>query len=176
MFIEYLNEIQPNYADLKNFKSCVKTSYNEQVKEVRRNLNRINRNIEVLKLKKDKLLDFYLDEKVGENDYKLRSERLDKELQNLYDCISKISLPNDDFEKCLDYVCNALENIKTTWITSDLDTKQRIQQLIFSSGLTYEKDGFRTASNMDYDTKKGGLLPPDFNMVPPSEFESLSTP
>lgn len=25
-------------------------------------------------------------------------------------------------------------------------------------------------------TKKGGLLPPDFKMVPPSEFESLSTP
>lgn len=29
---------------------------------------------------------------------------------------------------------------------------------------------------LNLNTKKGGLLPPDFNMVPPSEFESLSTP
>lgn len=114
-------------------------------------MNRLNQNAKSLKLKKDKLLDFYLDEKIGENNYKSRSERLDKELQNLYDCISKIALTNDDFEKCLDYVCKALGNIKNIWLTSDLDTKQRLQQLIFPNGLIYEN---------------GGLLPPDFKMVP----------
>ena len=176
IFVEYLDELQLNYQNLKDFKRSVKESYNQQIKEVRCNLNRLNQNAESLKLKKDKLLDFYLDEKIGENDYKLRSERLDKELQNLYDCISKIALPNDDFEKCLDYVCKAMENIKNIWLTSDLDTKQRLQQLIFPNGLIYENGGFRTAQKVDYDTKKGGLLPPDFKMVPPSEFESLSTP
>ncbi len=176
IFVEYLNELQPNYQNLKDFKRLVKESYNQQIKEVSCNLNRLNQNVESLKLKKDKLLDFYLDEKIGENDYKLRSERLDKELQNLYECISKIALPNDDFEKCLDYVCKALENIKNIWLTSDLDTKQRLQQLIFPNGLIYENGEFRTAQKVDDDTKKGGLLPPDLNMVPPSEFESLSTP
>ena len=56
-------------------------------------------------------------------------------------------------------------NIETLWLNSDLDTKHRLQKLIFPKGLTYDLEKFRTP-------EKSCL----FKMVPPSEFESLSTP
>ena len=176
MFVDYLEDIKPNYENMKNFKETVKKTYNEAVKESKNSLKKLNSDLIELKSKRDKLLDFYLDGKLREEDYNSHSARIDEEIQKIKNCIINIELPNNDFENCLNYVCNALENIQNVWLESDLDTKQRLQQLIFPKGLIYNKDGFRTTQNSCLFTKKGALLAPDFNMVPPSEFESLSTP
>ena len=118
----------------------------------------------------------YLANKLRESDYNSKSEKLESEEAHIKDCLANVDLPKDDFNKCVEYVCNSLESIDKVWLQSDLDTKQRLQKLIFPEGLIYENNGFRTGSNTCLFTKKGALLAPDFNMVPPSEFESLSTP
>lgn len=130
----------------------------------------------ILQKKKDKLFDFYINDKINQNDYNEQSTKLNEKIQKIKENILSNELPNEDFEQCFEFVCDAFENIQKIWLNSDIDTKQRLQQLIFPDGLIYDKNGFRTASNGIFCTKKGGLLPPAFKMVPPSEFESLSTP
>lgn len=58
----------------------------------------------------------------------------------------------------------------------DLDLKQRLQKLIFPKGLMYYSNDFRTAEISSLFIKKDALLASSNQMVPPSEFESLSTP
>lgn len=175
-FIDYLTEIKPDKKYIDEFKKYVKESYNNAVKTTKDSISKLNRDLADIQNKKDKLVDIYIDGKLRENDYLSKSKKLDLEEQHIKDCLEQTQLPKDDFEQCVKYVCNSLENLEKLWLESDLDTKQRLQQLIFPHGLIYENNGFRTVSNSWFFSKKGGLLPPDFNMVPPSEFESLSTP
>ncbi len=176
MFVDYLKEIKPDKKYSEEFKKCLKNSYDNAVKNTKNSLTKLNKDLSDVQNKKDKLLDIYIDGKIQEKDYLFKSEKLDSEEEYIKQCIAQTSLPDNDFEKCVNYVFNSLENLEKLWLESDLDTKQRLQQLVFPKGLVYENGSFRTASNSWFFTKKGGLLPPDFKMVPPSEFESLSTP
>lgn len=54
--------------------------------------------------------------------------------------------------------------------------KQILQKLIFPKGLMYYSNDFRTAVISSLFIKKDASLASYINMVPPSEFESLSTP
>lgn len=176
LFISYLADIKPKHEYLDLLKKTLKESYNTAVKDAKNKYEKLNKDLKNIKEKRDKLLDMYIDGKIKDVDYNYKSDSYTQEENHIKMCLAQIESPKDDFNKCVEYVCNALENIDKLWIESDLDTKQRLQQLIFPQGLIYENGGFRNASNSIFFSKKGGLLPPDFKMVPPSEFESLSTP
>ena len=176
LFVDYLKDVKPSYQNIKDFKHTVKNVYKECVKDSAKIVSKLTKELETLENKKNKLIDFYLDSKLSQVDFTNYSTKMDDEIMLLKSKISNSQLPDNDFEHCLNYVCNALEHIDEIWENSDIDTKQRIQQLVFPNGLVYENDSFRIISNDNEDTKKGALLTPNFKMVPPSEFESLSTP
>lgn len=176
LFMDYLAYIKPNKQYLTKFKKYLKDSYNKVIKDVKNRNIKLNNNLKEALTKKDKLVDFYLDGKLDDNTYNVKLNKIEEDIRTIKLYLSDNELPQNDFNNCVDVVCNALENIDKLWIDSDLDTKQRLQQIIFPKGLIYENDTFRTASNSIFFTKKGGLLPPDFNMVLPGEFESPSTP
>lgn len=69
-----------------------------------------------------------------------------------------------------------IANLDDVWSDANLYIKQRLQKLIFPKGLTYELDKFRTHEMSSLFKIIGTLSVPSYNMVPPSEFESLSTP
>ncbi len=175
-FITYLEDLKPEGLNMPEFKNVLKRTYNKALESTKSKISKLNKDLEEVQDKKDKLIDMYLSDKLRESDYNSKSEKLESEEAHIKDCLANVDLPKDDFNKCVEYVCNSLENIDKVWLQSDLDTKQRLQKLIFPEGLIYENNGFRTGSNTCLFTKKGALLAPDFNMVPPSEFESLSTP
>ena len=87
-------------------------------------------------------------------------------------------------EKVKEYIINIsgleirslINNIETLWKNSELDIKQRLQKLIFPKGLTYDLEKFRTPEKSCLFTIIGALSAPSYKMVPPREFESLSTP
>ena len=176
MFVDYLSELKPSEDYMQLFKQNVKTAYQNAVKTKKDILVNLKHDLKAVKEKQDKLVNMYIEGKLREADYKLKSEQFEQEEKHIKICLSDVEKPENDFEKCFDFVCNALENIDKLWLDSDLDTKQRLQKIVFPQGLVYENNGFRNGSNSWFYSKKGGLLPPDFNMVPPSEFESLSTP
>ena len=175
-FITYLEDLKPEGLNMPEFKNVLKSTYNKALELTKSKISKLNKDLVEIQDKKDKLIDMYLAGKLRESDYNSKSEKLESEEVHIKDCLVNVDLPKDNFNKCVEYVCNSLENIDKVWLQSDLDTKQRLQKLIFPEGLIYENNGFRTGSKTCLFTKKGALLAPDFNMVPPSEFESLSTP
>lgn len=175
-FVDYLNFIKPERDLLNLFEATVKDVYNEKLSQRLNSQKRIQDKLIELKNKKSKLIDFRLDGTISEEDYKFKTEQLAEEMQEYEFRLREIEEVHDDLTKCLKYVCKAIGNIDTIWLNGDLDLKQRLQRLIFPKGLMYHSNNFRTAEISSLFKIIGTLSVPSYNMVPPSEFESLSTP
>ncbi len=175
-FMKYLKRIKPNKDLIELFKAIVKDVYNTSTKEHAETIKKLNKRLDEVQTRKSKLIDLYIAGKLDENAYKIKSDEYVVEEQNIKADIITDELPKDDFKNCLEYVCNAINNIETLWLNSDLDTKQRLQNLIFPKGLTYDLEKFRTPEKSCLFTIIGALSAPYNKVVPPSEFESLSTP
>ena len=102
----------------------------------------IQNNLIICKIGKSKLIDLHIAGKLNESDCKMKSEEYTTKEQEIKADIIIDELPKDDFKHCLEYVCSAINNIETLWLNSELDTKQRLQKLIFPKGMTYDLEKF----------------------------------
>ena len=158
------------------FEATVKDVYNEKVTNKLNSQKQFQDKLIELKNKKSKLIDFKLDGTISEDDYRFKAEQLAEEIQEQEFRLRETGEIHNDLTKCLKYACKAVSNIDTLWKNGDLDLKQRLQRLIFPKGLMYFSNDFRTAEISSLFIKKDASLASYINMVPPSEFESLSTP
>lgn len=175
-FVDYLNYIKPEQALLDLFEEIVKDVYKTKLSERLNTQKRVHEKLIELKNRKSKLIDFRLDGTISDDDYKFKAEQLAEEIQEQECRLREITEIHDDLTKCLKYTCEAISNIDALWENGDLNLKQRLQRLIFPKGLSYNLSDFRTAEISSLFIKIGSLTEPYSNMVPPSEFESLSTP
>lgn len=175
-FVDYLKFIKPEQDLLNLFETTVKDVYNEKLSVRLNSQKQVQDKLIELKNRKSKLIDFRLDGTISEEDYKFKTEQLAEEIQEQEFRLREADAVSDDLTKCLKYACRAICNIDTIWENGDLDLKQRLQKLIFPKGLMYYSNDFRTAEISSLFIKKDTLEVSYINMVPPSEFESLSTP
>ena len=175
MFIEQLQNIIPNKTICDNLKEKIIENYKIMMKESIEKEKRLKTELKKIEDKKNKILDLYIDGKLNENDYNYKSEEYNKQIINIKSELASYN-DNNNVEDCIEFVFESLNKLDEIWLNSDIDTKQKLQQLIFPEGLIYEENGFRTTQNDSVFTKKGAFIAPDLKMVPPSEFESLSTP
>lgn len=176
IFVDYLKFIKPERDLLNLFEATVKDVYNEKLSIRLNSQKQVQNKLIELKNRKSKLIDFRLDGTISEEDYKFKTEQLAEEIQEQEFRLREADAVSDDLTKCLKYACKAICNIDTIWENGDLDLKQRLQKLIFPKGLMYYSNDFRTAEISSLFIKKDASLASYNNMVPPSEFESLSTP
>ena len=175
-FVEYLSKIKPERSLLKLFKAIMKDVYDKSIQEARKSYETLNRQLETVSNNKSKLLDLLIAEKISSDDYKMKSEQYEDIEADLKSKIAINDIPQNDFNECLEYACNILDNLDTFWLNSKIDIKERLQKIIFPKGLKYESGVFRNSGISSLFNIIGTLSVPSINMVPPSEFESLSTP
>ena len=176
IFVDYLKFIKPERDLLNLFEATVKDVYNEKLAIRLNSQKQVQNKLIELKNRKSKLIDLRLDGTISEDDYKFKTEQLSEEIQKNEFRLREIDEIDNDLCKCLKYACKTISNIDTLWINGDLDLKQRLQRLIFPKGLMYYSNDFRTAEISSLFIKKDTLEVSYIKMVPPSEFESLSTP
>lgn len=175
-FINYLKIIKPEDNLINLFKAAVSNVFKEKKKSELDAIDKITQQIDKCKLRKTRLIDLKLDGGITQEDYELKTAQLTEELTELELKIVEVGNIETNIEKCLNYTCNAIKNIDMVWQNGNLEIKQRLQKLIFPKGVTYDLDKFRTAEISSLFKIIGTLSVPSYNMVPPSEFESLSTP
>ncbi len=175
-FAKYLKRIKPNKDTINLFKAIMEDVYIAETKEQANAVKKLQAKLEETNANRSKLLDLYIEGKVKESDYKLKSQEYSIKEQALKAEIITNELPNNDFKDCLEYACNSINDIENLWKNSELDIKQRLQKLIFPKGITYDLEKFRTPEKSCLFTIIGALSAPNYKMVPPGEFESPSTP
>ncbi len=122
------------------------------------------------------MLDLLIEEKISSDAYKMKVEQFEKAELDLKSKIAVNNIPENNFNECLEYACNILDNLDSFWLNSNIDIKERLQKIIFPNGLRYETGVFRNSRMSSLFKIIGTLSVPSINMVPPREFESLSTP
>ena len=175
-FVQHLQNIKPATEFMELFKAIVTDIYKEKRVDEEKQKNALRDNIETLKDKKSKLIDFKIDGTISQEDYDFKSAQITMQLQEYEFQLANIMDIGSDMEKCLKYACSVISNLDEFWLNATLDIKQRLQQLIYPQGLTYDLNNFRTTEMSSLFKIIGTLSVPSYNMVPPSEFESLSTP
>lgn len=146
--------ISPGRDLLNLFEATVKDVYNEKLSVKFNSQERVQDKLIELKNKKSKLIDFGLDGTINEEDYKFKTEQLAEEVQEQEFRLRETCEIHEDLTKCLKYACKTISNIGILWENGDLDLKQQLQKLIFSKGLMYFSDDFRTTEITNLFIKK----------------------
>ena len=156
-FVEYLSKIKPEKTLLKLFKAVMKDVYDKSTQEARKSYITLSKQLEIVG-KNSKLLDLLIEDKISSDDYKIKSEQYENLEINLKSKIAINDVPQNDFENCLEYACNILDNLDTFWLNSKIDIKERLQKIIFPNGLRYETGVFRNTQISSLFIKKDASL------------------
>lgn len=175
-FVKYLSKIKPEKSLLKLFKEIMKDTYNKSTKEAQNSYKTLNKQLEEVVDKKSKLLDLLILDVISKSDYNMKSTEYEAKEMDLKSKIAVCDIPQNNFDDCLNYACDVLNNLDTFWLNSKIDIKERLQKIIFPNGLRYESGIFRNSEMSSLFKIIGTLSVPYINMVLPGEFESPSTP
>ena len=140
----YVNELEhlvptPEFA--QTFTKAIKTAHRamiEQMDEKRRN-SLAER--DSLGVKRQKLIDMYLDGEIQQAVYEEQYEQIQKKMLLLSDDILHCSGKEKNLDKMIRQALRFLRNAATTWVNGDIKKKREFQITLFPGGLTYTKDG-----------------------------------
>ena len=171
-----LKNIKPKEDVIGLFKEIIKDVYNQQTSEIRLLNNKMQLELEKLLENKKRLLDFYIDAKIGEDMYNLKLSDILEHEKRIKSNLQCNVLTKDDFNTFLSSTLSIIKNIDKIWSSAALKLKKNLQNLIFPNGLNADFKSFQNNSISSIFKQIGSFKEPYIEMVPPSEFESLSTP
>ncbi|KKS62598.1 MAG: Site-specific recombinase [Candidatus Collierbacteria bacterium GW2011_GWE2_42_48] len=145
-FVTLLESIKPSEETLELFTGILKTKYDSKYKQLTSGVDSLNKELETLqeqrKLLVRKNLDgIYDDDLFKEQDEDLKNQILVKRMQ-----INEGSMEKLDIDTICNFAKSFINNLSQTWRNADLDTKQRLQEIIFPKGVVYNYPGFTTAT------------------------------
>lgn len=107
----------------------------------------------------------------------LPKEKLNPVEKNIFKANMQVDIvTSQEFNEFLENSLTVIQNIGNTWYNGVLAIKKQLQKLIFPNGLRADFLTFQNSLNSTIFKQIGSLTEPYIDMVPPSEFESLSTP
>lgn len=145
-FVCLLESIKPSKQTLERFSGILKAKYNKRYQEITSGISIVNKELEELQnqqkvLVEKNLTGVYDDELFTERNEELKDKIAVKKLQ-----ITEGSIDKLDIETICTFAEHFITNLSQTWRTADLDTKQRIQEIIFPNGVVYDFPGLRINS------------------------------
>ena len=76
---------------------------------------------------------------IGKEVYNITSKRLEGQLAQIEDEIAVLQKQNSNRESLVDDILSTASHLDTLWQQGDYRTKQRLQKLVFSDGLIYDR-------------------------------------
>lgn len=145
-FLEHLGKLKPTPESLRLFKAVMLDFWNDKRKEAASYVRGLQKQLEALKIKKERLEEAFIYEKsidqgtYNEQGAKLKQDITLKELE-----ISENRLDEVDFEGLLDHASFVISNPEKVWEQEGLAQKQRLQKVLFPDGAIFGKGGFGTS-------------------------------
>ncbi len=146
LFYEHLKSFEPKPEVLALFEKVVvdvwKAKLSDQIKEEHCREKKLT----VLEAKKSRIDELMIKGTFDEDTYKQQAESLKNEIiaAKIEWTDAKVEL--NDIDACLNYCKFFLANIANLWANSELNLKQRFQQLLFPGEIYFEGNSFRTTA------------------------------
>lgn len=170
-FINYLQSIKPSSSIMELFKVIVLDVYKQEQGERIKEGYRLEKELQTLKEKQDKLLELLISDSISKEDYRIKGEMTKNEIIVKQLELNEHTIDENDIETCINFATYWIENIDKLWEQADLNLKQQFQNIIFPENLYYDQLRFRTASLSPIFAIFKKISEPEYSLVHPRRFE-----
>ncbi len=105
----------------------------DTIRLLRGKVTKINRKIE-------RLEDCYIDEEPDKELYNKHRDKLRKEEAEIHEELEKPEQQASNFDGCIDTAVSITSQLDRLWIESEYNMKQKLQNLVFSEGISYDRE------------------------------------
>jgi site-specific DNA recombinase len=137
-------QIEDWQADM--IKSGVKSLYESFFKEQFENRSILKNRITETEKKIEAVEEKYVLGDIGKDLYDKYREKYNDEVKGIRKDLEKVSVGSSNLEKCIDFVVKTCMNPLNLWVSSRIDQKMNLQNLMFPDGIIFDREngGVRT--------------------------------
>lgn len=149
LFVEELERLQPTPAYMRLIKESILRAWHEQKAAVRQAASDIERHVKAIQQRLDRLDEAFIFAKsIDLETYERQRDKLREELTLAQIDRHASELDELDVEGILAFAERVLPRAADLWVQASLDQRQRLQQLFFPEGVTFDGKQFvRTAAS-----------------------------
>lgn len=145
-FISVLEKLTPKKEVADEFALILNKKYVEYLKNCGVNKEKVQKKITKLKEKQNMIVEKNIKGVYSDNISKEQLTQVKKEVDRLSTKLHDINNNQLKPDEISSFAHDFLTNLRTTWETSSLEEKQRLQTIIFPDGVFYEFPGIRTTT------------------------------
>ena len=176
-FLKLLHRLTPSSDFLALFRDIILETWNRKQAEAQAQVSAIRQRLGKLTDRKNTLVDRYLDAKIPQQTYNEQDERLSAEIDEAKSALEEVAASEDKIDALLDFADRVLSNPAGLWARASLDMRQRLQTVLFPSGLAYSKhEGFGTVQTPSFFNMLAVLETDKSNLASPTGFEPVLPP
>ena len=177
VFVDELAVVQPKQSAINLFKEVVKDVWSTRQTDALKLQGQLRNRLRGLEERRDTLESALLYEKtITKEIYDRQSLKLSEMIREAEAELQSCLYNQVDLSELLEHATKILGAIKTTWLSKDIQLKQRLQAAIYPEGISYTKDGLRTAVTSSVFKVLGGISGGDSHMATPTGFEPVFQP
>ena len=134
-------QLEPKYRDI--VKEVMTYTYDNITKELRTRKKSIKKTITELNTKIDSIEERYALGELDSTIYKKFKDKYETQKDELQSKIENPTLSSSNLELAIDKALTLSESLEKIWVDGDLKQRQKLQNLVFPSGLGYDKSNDR---------------------------------
>jgi len=175
-FVGLLEGLKPQQKYMQLFRGIVRHLWNQKQADANALVAVARQELGELTKRKNRLVDALLMEKIDQDTYEEQLARHATETSSAEQRLRDAELESFDIEQVLEFAEKLVSNPAQLWLRASLEQKQRLQQVLFPSGLSFSKDGFGTPPTDSLFSVFGALGGAETSLASPAGFEPALSP
>ena len=175
-FVHLLKQLTPEPELIAQFTTAVRAQWMRRQGDAESEYAVVKERLLQLKIRKDKLIDLRLDGEITQANYKAKDERLNADTEMTERELRQVESKFLDLEGVLAFAEKIITSPARLWLESSLDQRQRLQSTFFPGGLTFDGQGFGTASSASFFSLLKVCCEEESRLASPTGFEPVLSP
>ncbi|HAR63308.1 MAG TPA: hypothetical protein DCS13_07580 [Candidatus Margulisbacteria bacterium] len=144
-FYELMKTIRPKKNIQELFKVIVVDRLRAKQSGLLKDQVKLEQELRELEERKDRIVELLINKRLSEEIFDKKLKEADIDIMVKRNELNEASIDLDDAEACVNYCNYWISNLHDLWLHSNLDLRQRFQNMVFPEGTSYQEDGtFRT--------------------------------
>jgi site-specific DNA recombinase len=175
-FIRLLQWLRPSTDLVAEFKNSVRSEWKRRQGDAEAAYAAIQTRLAKARERKDKLINLRLDGDIDQSTYREQDDRLTKEIDAAGVELRQAESQFLDLEGVLGFAEKIVTAPTRMWLESSIDQRQRLQQVLFPQGLTFDGKAFGTPANSSFFDLLRGYFEVESLLASPTGFEPVLSP
>ncbi len=139
-FEEFLGQFEVLPEAAGHIRQMMRTIFFEHNKSAKEELKAYEQNLTKLEQKIEQLEERFIEGEINKELFDKYSSKFITEKEQVQTQIEKATVGSSNLEKCIDWVLETSQNLRKIWTSGLYEEKQRLQSLLFPSGIEYDRE------------------------------------